>query len=73
MGFRFRTFEQATEKHPDCYIDIRDRQLDEKFPKFEEMPVSNFPALYVYNSKDEAKSDPDGEKAITIYWLREEW
>ncbi len=73
MGFRFRTYEQATEKHPDTYIDIRDRKLDKDFPNYEEMPVSNYPALYIYSSKEEATKDPDGKNAIEIYWLREDW
>lgn len=73
MGFRFRTFNQATEKHPDTYIDIRDRKLDKDFPNFEEMPVSNYPALYIYNSKEDSEKDASGEEAIVIYWLREDW
>jgi hypothetical protein len=71
MRCRFLTYEQAKEKHPDTYIELKYKRVDSSYPGHENVPVATAPAIFVWPDKASSQND-DSANCIAVYWLKEE-
>jgi hypothetical protein len=67
----FLTYEQAKEKHPGTYIELKYKRVDATYPGHEHVPVSTVPAIFVWPDKASSQND-NGANRIAVYWLKEE-
>ena len=65
-----KTLEQAKTAHPDCFIMILDRWVDDSHPDHEDCFGEERPAIYVWETEEDSIDDP-GVNCVAIYWLKE--
>jgi len=70
MKFRTLTVEQAKEKHPGCYLELKMRTTSDGIPEHEALPVSKMPAIHVWPDRPAADTG-DESRSVVIYWLDE--